>query len=59
MVMDDRFMMAAIRRRQDEISSEVARNRLRGTLSPDSGASGWRRVVGRLVIGIGRFIEGD
>jgi len=57
--MDDRLLMEAIRRRQVEISSEVVRNRLGAALSVARGGRSWRGAIGRLVISIGRFIEGD
>ena len=57
--MDDRLIMEAIRRRHVEISNEVARNRLGAALSSSTGGRNWRGALGRLVISIGRFIEGD
>ena len=57
--MDDRLLMEAIHRRHDEISSEVSRNRLGTRLSLEPSARGWRKAIGRIVIGIGRIIEGN
>lgn len=56
--MDDRLLMETIHRRHEEISSEIARNRLGTRLSPDLRARGWRKAIGRIVVGIGRIIEG-
>jgi len=55
--MNDRLLMEAIQRQHDELSSEVARNRLGASLSPGRRAN-WRRILGRVVTSIGRLIEG-
>jgi len=56
--MNERLLMEAIQRQHDELSSEVARNRLGATLSAGSRPR-WRRIIGRVVTSIGRLIEGD
>ena len=60
----DRDWLRAVRERQDEVREEIVRHRLgialraRGESAP-SIAARWRRSLGRIVIGLGRVIEGD
>jgi hypothetical protein len=60
----DRDWLRAVRERQDEVREEIVRHRLgvtvRARRAPANGIPGrWRRSLGRVVIGLGRFIHGD
>lgn len=60
----DRDWLRAVRERQDEVREEIVRHRLGVALrarrvSGPSVAARWRRALGRIVIGVGRVIEGD
>ena len=60
----DRDWLRAVRERQDEVREEIVRHRLGIALSArrepaPSIAARWRRSLGRIVIGLGRVIEGD
>ncbi|MBV8171120.1 MAG: hypothetical protein JO219_04220 [Candidatus Eremiobacteraeota bacterium] len=60
----DRDWLRAVRERQDEVREEIARHRLGITLrahaaSRARGIGRWRRALGRVLIGLGRVIEGD
>ncbi len=58
--MNDRLWMQAVRRQQDEVRDEIVRHRLGAALA----ARGrkpvrWRKALGRVVVALGRFIEGE
>ncbi|HEV2909052.1 MAG TPA: hypothetical protein VGX02_07225 [Candidatus Eremiobacteraceae bacterium] len=60
----DRDWLRAVRERQDEVREEIVRHRLGIALrarreQAPSIAARWRRSLGRIVIGLGRVIEGD
>lgn len=59
----DQDWLRAVRERQDEVREEITRHRLGVALHVRRPAgrlvSRWRRAVGRLVVGLGRVIEGD
>jgi hypothetical protein len=60
----DRDWMRAVRERQDEVREEIARHRLGVALRVRRAPRGWalnrwRRALGRIVVGLGRAIEGD
>ncbi|MBV8281923.1 MAG: hypothetical protein JO347_07660 [Candidatus Eremiobacteraeota bacterium] len=58
MVVMERYWLDVIRERNEAVRDEIARHRLAIALRPKP-ISVWRRFLGRIVVRVGRAIEGE
>ncbi|MBV8082766.1 MAG: hypothetical protein JOY86_07315 [Candidatus Eremiobacteraeota bacterium] len=56
--MMDRYWLKVVKERNEAMRDEIARHRLATALRPKR-ASMWRRVLGGIVVRMGRAIEGE